>query len=96
MLKNDSVVRLPDAGNASAQPQEKGNCRFCGTQLQHVFVDLGLSPLANAYLKEEELSSNEKFFPLKAFRLWRVLPRPARGMGNAGEYLRRLCLLLVL
>jgi hypothetical protein len=29
------------------------NCRFCDAPLKHRFVDLGSTPLANAYLTEE-------------------------------------------
>lgn len=39
-------------------------CRSCGTVLQHTFVDLGLSPLANSYLKASQLSRMEPFYPL--------------------------------
>jgi SAM-dependent methyltransferase len=41
-------------------------CRFCQTPLEHVFADLGMSPLANNYLSEEELSQAERFYPLRA------------------------------
>jgi SAM-dependent methyltransferase len=41
-------------------------CRFCGTELTHVFADLGMSPLANSYLTEEELGQMEPFYPLRA------------------------------
>ena len=43
------------------------SCRFCGTPLRHTFVDLGMSPLSNAYLSEEQLLDPEPFYPLKAF-----------------------------
>lgn len=42
-------------------------CRFCGTPLRHVFVDLGMSPLSNAYLRESQLLDPERFYPLKVF-----------------------------
>ena len=42
-------------------------CRSCGTALNHVFVDLGMSPLSNAYLQESQLLEPETFFPLKVF-----------------------------
>ena len=42
-------------------------CRFCSTPLKHSFVDLGVSPLANSYLKEEQLLQMEPFFPLQAY-----------------------------
>ena len=42
-------------------------CRFCQTHLTQTFVDLGMSPLANSYLKPESISLAEKFYPLHAF-----------------------------
>lgn len=42
-------------------------CRFCGTPLNRVFVDLGMSPLSNAYLAESQLLDPEPFYPLKVF-----------------------------
>jgi hypothetical protein len=43
----------------------KPSCRFCGTELTHVFADLGMSPLANSFLSEEELGQMEPFYPLR-------------------------------
>ncbi len=31
-------------------------CRFCGAPLEHVFADLGSSPLANSFLRAEDLA----------------------------------------
>ena len=42
-------------------------CRFCKCDINHIFVDLGTSPLSNAFLKEENLEEAEKVFPLKVF-----------------------------
>lgn len=41
-------------------------CRFCQAPLEHVFADLGMSPLANSYLPPEEVNAMEPFFPLRA------------------------------
>src|SRR6266550_3150011 len=41
-------------------------CRFCASTLQHTFVDLGMSPLSNAYLRFEQLNQMEPFYPLHA------------------------------
>ncbi|HEV2707721.1 MAG TPA: class I SAM-dependent methyltransferase [Pyrinomonadaceae bacterium] len=41
-------------------------CRFCGAQLRHTFVDLGVSPLSNSYLTAEQLNRMEPFYPLHA------------------------------
>ncbi len=42
-------------------------CRFCETPLRHTFVDLGTSPLANAYLRAEDLQRPEPFYPLHVY-----------------------------
>ena len=39
-------------------------CRFCGTKLEHTFVDLGMSPLCESYLASEHLNQMEPFYPL--------------------------------
>jgi len=44
-----------------------GCCRFCQTQLRHTFVDLGMSPLSNAFLNPDQLDKKEPFFPLHAY-----------------------------
>ena len=43
------------------------SCRFCRAPLNEVFADLGVSPLANSYLREVQLANMEPFFPLKAW-----------------------------
>lgn len=42
-------------------------CRFCGAPLQHTFIDLGKSPLANSYLKPDQLNQMEPFYPLHVY-----------------------------
>jgi SAM-dependent methyltransferase len=42
-------------------------CRFCENILKHSFVDLGMSPLANSYLKEDQIQQMEPFYPLHAY-----------------------------
>lgn len=42
-------------------------CRFCDTLLVHTFVDLGMSPLSNAFLTQNELNCQEKYYPLQAY-----------------------------
>lgn len=51
----------------------RDGCRFCGMVLQHVFLDLGMSPLANSYLKADQLNQMEPFYPLRAFVCERCL-----------------------
>jgi hypothetical protein len=45
----------------------QAHCRFCNAVLQDVFVDLGLSPLANSYVLAERVGSGEMFFPLRVY-----------------------------
>lgn len=42
-------------------------CLFCGAPLEHIFVDLGTSPPANAFLPPEKLDEPELFYPLQAW-----------------------------
>ncbi|HZR91928.1 MAG TPA: class I SAM-dependent methyltransferase [Gaiellaceae bacterium] len=39
-------------------------CRLCGSALTHTFVDLGMSPLCESYVSEEDLDKAEPFYPL--------------------------------
>ena len=39
-------------------------CRLCGSTLRHTFVDLGMSPLCESYLKADQLDGAEPFYPL--------------------------------
>ena len=42
-------------------------CRFCATPLEHEFVNLGLSPISNAFVKPDQADQEEAFYPLHAF-----------------------------
>jgi SAM-dependent methyltransferase len=42
------------------------NCRLCGAPLEHVVADLGVSPVANDFVREEDLGKMEPFYPLCA------------------------------
>jgi SAM-dependent methyltransferase len=43
------------------------SCRFCGAPLEHLFADLGMSPLANSYITPDRANAMEAFYPLRAF-----------------------------
>lgn len=65
-------------------------CRFCGTLLRYSFCDLGISPLANAFLTAPQLERMEPCYPLHAFvcdRCFLVqLPAQATPERLFGEY----------
>src|SRR5438552_1069624 len=42
-------------------------CRFCKTELEHVFIDLFNSPASNSFLTKEQLNEPEIFYPLKVY-----------------------------
>lgn len=42
-------------------------CRNCAHPLEHVFADLGVSPLCESYLTREQLLEMEAFYPLCAY-----------------------------
>ena len=39
-------------------------CRLCATELRHTFVDLGMSPPCESYLRADQLDAGETFYPL--------------------------------
>jgi SAM-dependent methyltransferase len=43
------------------------NCRFCGSTLQHIFIDLGTAPFSNSFLEEKQLQQPENYYPLRVF-----------------------------
>lgn len=43
------------------------NCRSCGASLNHTFVDLGKSPLANSYINPAQLDQIEPVYPLHLY-----------------------------
>ena len=45
----------------------KPTCRFCNRTLEHVFVDLGMSPLCESILSVDQLNRMEPFYPLKVY-----------------------------
>ncbi len=49
----------PDAGHPL--------CRLCRTELKTSFADLGLSPLANSFIKPDRQNAMEAFYPLHAY-----------------------------
>ena len=42
-------------------------CRFCKSTSLDIFLDLGMSPMANSYLKYSDLNNMEPFYPLCSF-----------------------------
>jgi C-methyltransferase C-terminal domain/Putative zinc binding domain/Methyltransferase domain len=50
-------------------------CRSCGAPLRAVLIDLGMTPISNAFVRADHASFSERFYPLKSFvcdRCWLV------------------------
>jgi SAM-dependent methyltransferase len=58
------TVVEPAAAESAIQ---ESACRLCGAALHQIFADLGMSPLANAYLKHSQLRNMEPYYPLCAY-----------------------------
>src|SRR4029079_9184637 len=44
----------------------QGTCRLCGAGLERTFVNLGMSPLCESFLRGDQLDAMEPYFPLHA------------------------------
>jgi len=42
-------------------------CRFCGSVLNKIFLDLGITPLSNSFLHVQDIQKPEKKYPLKVY-----------------------------
>lgn len=55
-------AEIVKAGNRTSM-----NCRFCGSKLEHVVLDLCHTAVANDFLTEKQLEEPEVIYPLKVF-----------------------------
>ncbi len=61
------TATLEDLDQREERSVSVGPCRHCGAPLTQSFCDLGLSPLANSYLSQDDLERPEKSYPLHVF-----------------------------
>jgi SAM-dependent methyltransferase len=66
MINLNGLIRT-DLSDEFDMNNEQHKCRFCNKILDYTFVDLGMSPLANSYIKKEDLQRMEPFYPLHAY-----------------------------
>jgi SAM-dependent methyltransferase len=65
-LTSEAAISAPS--RTPSLSSTAGNvCRFCGTPLRHTFVDLGMSPLCESYVRSDQLNQMEPFYPLHVF-----------------------------
>ena len=63
-MSNVVIENSDTRGLAQAETNNQPRCRFCGFNLRHTLVDLGMSPLCESYLSREQLNGMEPFYPL--------------------------------
>ena len=51
----------------TAKPSSSARCRFCDTPLHFTFVDLGMSPLCQTVIREDQTNAMEPFYPLHTY-----------------------------
>jgi C-methyltransferase C-terminal domain/Putative zinc binding domain/Methyltransferase domain len=66
-MNTSIAIKLEQPATASKQMRETSvttTCRFCQTPLRQTFVDLGMSPLCESYIRADQLNAMEPFYPL--------------------------------
>ena len=61
------VEKMADLKTSAEVSSESRGCRFCNQPLEHLVVDLGLSPLCQSQVERENLNRGEMFYPLRAY-----------------------------
>ena len=62
-MTHDTLTK-PVSVSLPASTASESGCRFCGASLEHIVVDLGMSPLCESFLSADELDQMEPFYPL--------------------------------
>jgi hypothetical protein len=58
---------IPTTDLTTTGSETTAHCRFCGSGLRRTLVDLGMSPLCESFLREDQLREMEPFYPLHVF-----------------------------
>src|SRR6476646_2763619 len=69
--------------------RESMRCRHCGTPLQHTLIDLGMSPLCESFLTQDQLDAPESYYPLHArvcHACWLVQLPEFVSLGSNDDY----------
>ncbi|MGH6762229.1 MAG: methyltransferase domain-containing protein [Phyllobacterium sp.] len=57
-------IQAVDVSHEIDMRPDHGGCRLCGTRLRHTFVDLGMSPPCESFLRADQVDQMEAYFPL--------------------------------
>jgi len=64
---NADESRSSEQGKTSLLRARDRSCRCCGLPLRETFADLGMTPMANAFVQPEMADRMEPFYPLHAY-----------------------------
>jgi hypothetical protein len=59
-----ATLEAASPARSTAPGPASGLCRFCGSDLRTTFVDLGMSPLCESFLRPDQINQMEAFYPL--------------------------------
>ena len=69
--QSSAIATSSEPSRAETKPEQATPvsfpCRFCGATVRHTFIDLGMSPLCESYLRVQQLNEMEPFYPLHVF-----------------------------
>lgn len=65
--RQDAALTRLHSQQSVAPSATPARCRFCNTPMRHTFVDLGMSPLCESFVKPEALNGMEPFYPLRVY-----------------------------
>jgi SAM-dependent methyltransferase len=65
-VASDRSGDVASGGIPVTSARESMRCRHCGTPLQHSLIDLGMSPLCESFITEDQLDAPETYYPLHA------------------------------
>ena len=63
----DSMATSPVSPSHPLARARSFACRFCGAPLETTFVNLGMSPLCESFVRPDQLAEMEPFYPLHAY-----------------------------
>ncbi len=66
-MSKTELAKEPEFALAMAKRPTNSRCLFCDGELSHVFLDLGMSPLCESFLPEDDLNKMEPFYPLVVY-----------------------------
>ena len=75
------VIEARNSPGAVTDERPPKGCLFCGSPLTFTFVDLGMSPLCESYVRHDQSNAVERFYPLHTFVCANCLLSSSRNLS---------------